>query len=217
MDAGTALPAFAVSVTGTDGIEAIDFFRDDQLLEHLDPLQGAQAWSNRVRVGWRGASAQGNWERARMVWDGALRVDGARILSAEPWAMDTPDEGITVNAADHVAWRSVTAGDWDGLMLTLDHPENALISFASDALSVQCHLRTLGAAGWVHERQSPWRMLEIKRIAVQEAPLRLRHTFTDPAPPTGSHAYWVRVRQTDGAYAWSTPIFFDIERHRGQR
>jgi hypothetical protein len=27
----------------------------------------------------------------------------------------------------------------------------------------------------------------------------------------GGHAYWVRVRQVDGAYAWSTPIFVTLE------
>ncbi len=35
---GAAMPPFDVLVDGTAGIEAIDFFRDDQLLEQLDFL-----------------------------------------------------------------------------------------------------------------------------------------------------------------------------------
>ncbi len=208
---GKLLPPFEVAVDGTAGIEAIDFFRDDQLLQSHDFLtQGAET-SHRLRVGWRGASAPGNWERARMCWDGQLHVAGARILQVEPWAFDTADEGITGHGDAHVQWTSVTAGDWDGVILTLDKVDGASIAFNSGPMTVSCAAQAVESGGWRTELQSPWRMLEIRRLPTSETARRSRLSFVDPAPVPGRHAYWVRIRQVDGAYAWSTPIFFDIE------
>ena len=211
---GAALPPFEVSVAGTAPIEAVDFFRDDHLMERHDALAGPAAAfgpCDRVRVAWRGASAPGNWERARMHWDGELRIEGAQVMAASPWAFDTPDEGLTHIGAGRVAWRSVTAGDWDGVVLTLDRPDQALLTFCTEPLSVQCHLGTVGPSGWLEEQQAPWRCLEIRRLPSVDPPAAFSHAFTDPAPQAGWHAYWVRVRQLDGAYAWSTPIFFNLE------
>lgn len=208
---GAASPTFNVEVDGTAGIEAIDFFRDDQLLQQHDFLAHGTHTSHRLRIGWRGASAPGNWERARMRWDGQLHVEGARILQVEPWAFDTADEGVSGHDDSHVRWRSVTAGDWDGVILTLDTVEGASLSFTTDPITLECALQMLEPGGWRKELQAPWRMLEIRRLPVTQPARQLRLSFVDPAPLAGSHAYWVRVRQVDGAYAWSTPIFFDID------
>ena len=208
---GAALPPFDVAVDGTAGIEAIDFFRDDQLLQQHDFLAHGTEYSHRLRIGWRGASAPGNWERARMRWDGQLRVTGARILQVEPWAFDTADEGVTTHDDAHVSWRSVTAGDWDGVILTLDSIEGASLSFATEPITVQCEAQAIAPGGWCTELQSPWRTLEIRRLPATQTARQARLSFVDPAPLPGRHAYWVRIRQVDGAYAWSTPIFFDID------
>jgi hypothetical protein len=217
--AGAALPPFEVRVAGTAAIEAVDFFRDDGLLERRDALHdalhdalsGGSGASHRVRVAWRGASAPGNWERARMAWDGELRIEGAQVTAAAPWAFDTPDEGLTHIGADRVAWRSVTAGDWDGVVLTLDRLDQALLTFCTEPLSVQCPLGALGPSGWQQEQQTPWRCLEIRRLPAEDPPATFSGVFVDPAPRPGWHAYWVRVRQLDGAYAWSTPIYLELE------
>ena len=209
---GAVLPSFEVAVAGTAPIESVDFFRDDRLLLRHDAIRGAARWSDRFRVAWRGASAPGNWQRARMQWDGELRIHGARILAASPWAFDTPDERLTAIGADRVAWRSVTAGDWDGVVLTLDDPKAALLTFACAPMSLQCRLGDLDPAGWQEELESPWRTVEIRRLPAEDPPMQCRLAFDDPAPEPGRHAYWVRVRQVDGAYAWSTPIFLDLVR-----
>ncbi len=208
---GVALPPFDVVVEGTAGVEAVDFFRDDQLLEQHDFLAQATHTSHRLRIGWRGTSAPGNWERARMRWDGQLRVAGARIVQVEPWAFDTADEGVTAHDHAHVRWRSVTAGDWDGVILTLDNVDGASLSFVTEPITVQCAAQTIDPGGWHREMQSPWRMLEIRRLPATPIARQSRLSFVDTVPLPGRHAYWVRIRQVDGAYAWSTPIFFDID------
>ena len=74
------MPAFDLAVEGTAPIETIDFFRDDLGVASVDLMSAATARSNSVRVAWTGATAPGNWQRARMQWDGELRVAGARIV-----------------------------------------------------------------------------------------------------------------------------------------
>ena len=208
-------PSFEVAIEGTAAIEAVDFFRDDQCLVSVDVMGHAPATSNLLRVAWRGASAPGNWQRARMRWDGELRIAGARILAAHPWAFDTPDEGLREVSPTRVTWRSITAGDWDGLVLELDAIADAELTFVSEPMTLRAGIGELGSGARVVKATSPMRELELRRLPVQEPPLGWRGRFDDPAPLPGAHAYWIRVRQADGAYAWSTPIFATIDPGRG--
>ncbi len=58
---GAAMPPFDVLVDGTAGIEAIDFFRDDQLLEQQDFLahdtQGSHRQTSTMEMGERSQSS----------------------------------------------------------------------------------------------------------------------------------------------------------------
>jgi hypothetical protein len=204
------VPAFDVLIEGTAPIETIDFFRDDTCLCSIDLAADASALSNSVRVAWNGASAQGNWQRARMQWDGGLRVQGARILAAHPWAFDTADEGIRATDPHSVHWRSITAGDWDGVVLDLDDLRTAELSFVTEPMTLQARLGDLGATPRSFKAESPMREVELRRLPAVPPALGWRGRFEDPAPAPGAHAYWVRVRQTDAAQAWSTPIFVTL-------
>lgn len=205
------LPAFEVEVEGTAPIETIDFYRDDQCIATADAMAAAYAPSRCVRVAWRGASAPGNWQRARMDWDGALRIEGATIVSAHPWAFDTPDEGLREVAAQRVAWRSVTAGDWDGVVLELDDPLRAELTFVTAPMTLRATLGALGAHARTFDADAPMRRVELRRLPAAMPPLGWNGRFEDAFPQPGAHAYWVRVRQADGAFAWSTPIFVTLE------
>ncbi len=203
------LPPFDVHVEGTAPIETVDFFRDDRCIASRDYISDATRWSNRIRVAWRGATAPGNWQRARMTWDGSLRIEGARIVDAVPWAFDTPDEQLLGVDAHRVSWRSVTAGDADGVILTLDRLDGVTLDFSSEPLSARCALDTLGPAGWHLEASDPWRRLELRRLPADDPSWSVDASFEDPSPPAGRCAYWIRVTQADGAKAWSTPIFVE--------
>jgi hypothetical protein len=205
------LPAFAVEVEGTAPVEAIDFYRDDRCIASVDRMAHDYAPSQRVRVAWSGASAPGNWQRARMAWDGELRIEGARIVAAQDWAFDTPDEGVRAVESSRVAWRSITAGDWDGVVLELDSVDTAQLTFVTEPMTVRAALRDLAAAPTTFHAESPQRRVELRRLPSTMPAWSWRGAFEDDAPQPGAHAYWVRVRQADGALAWSTPIFVMLE------
>lgn len=201
---GAASLAFSVNIEGTAGIESVDFFRDDVRIDRVDRF--AKPPSTRLRVAWNGTSAPGNWQRARMRWDGLLRIEGETIDKVEGYAFDTPDEGITGHARDHVTWRSITAGDWDGVVLDLSAREGDL-AFVTEPLTARVPLREIGMAGREIALANPARRLELRWLP-QEAPgCGARLAFTDASPLAGTHAYWIRVRQVDGEFAWSSPIF----------
>jgi hypothetical protein len=205
---------FQIRVEGTEALESIDLFRGTQLLRSIDCFAEAGALSNRVRVAWQGLSAPGNWQRARMNWDGELRIEGARILAAQGWAFDTPEEGLLEDDRDRgrarVGWRSVTAGDWDGVVLELDRPDDAELWFVTGPMSLRTRLSALGPKGRRFDAHNPQRSVELKRLPERMPSCAFSGAFEDSSPIPGEQAYWVRARQSDGACAWSSPIFVTV-------
>lgn len=207
----SGLAGFEVRIEGTASIERVDFFRDDACIASLDAWADAGRPSSRLRVAWRGTSAPGNWQRARMAWDGGLRVEGNRIAGVAGYAFDTPDEGVRGFDAQGVRWRSVTAGDWDGVVLDLAEHGNGDLVFATEPVTLRVRLDDLGPEGRRFDVVGPDRSVELRWLPERDAPRSLRTTFADPAPPPGTHAYWVRVRQSDGSFAWTSPIFVTMQ------
>ncbi|HSV18343.1 MAG TPA: DUF3604 domain-containing protein [Casimicrobiaceae bacterium] len=203
---------FALHVEGTAPLERIDFFRGTECLQSIDCFAAAGSPSNRVRVAWKGLSAPGNWQRARMTWDGELRVEGARIVRVDGWAFDTPDEGVRDHDATRVSWRSVTAGDWDGVVVEIDRPDDAEVSFVTGPMTLRTQFRELSAQPRCFDAAHPERTVQFRRLPQTMPPLHFTGRFIDDDPPPGAHAYWVRVRQGDGECAWSSPIFVDVAR-----
>jgi len=210
---GRPLTEFELRVEGTAALERIDFFRGTECLRSIDCFAEAGALSHRVRVAWQGLSAPGNWQRARMNWDGELRVEGAQILAAQGWTFDTPDEGLRDHDRAHVRWRSVTAGDWDGVLLELDRPEDAEVWFVTGPMSLRTRLSQLGPAGRRFDAHNPQRSVELRRLPERMPSCSFSGRFDDSSPIAGEQAYWIRVRQSDGAYAWSSPIFVTVDRN----
>ena len=162
----------------------IDFFRDDRLPRaRVDLVAPAGAPSTGVRVAWRGASAPGNWQRARMQWDGELRIDGARILArAAAGRSIRRTKGVRDATPQRVAWRSVTAGDWDGVVLELDRPDDAELTFVTGA-DERCARRsaTSAPAARALRARIPERRVEMRAAAARRCPRsRWQRPLRDP-------------------------------------
>lgn len=202
-----ATRGFAVRIAGTAPIESIEFFRGTDCLRQLDCFAAAGEPGNQLRVAWNGASAPGNWQRARMRWDGAIRVEGMHIAGVRDYAFDTPDEGVTGHDQQGLGFRSVTAGDWDGVILECDPSPRGELWFDSAPMKLRTRLDGLGNEPWRFEASEPRRCVELRRLPRTLPPREWQGSFVDPRPLDGTHAYWVRIRQADGAFAWTSPIF----------
>jgi hypothetical protein len=60
-------------------------------------------------------------------------------------------------------------------------------------------------AGGVNQR------VKVSAIKIGELPKDLEFQIVDEAPQPGVNPYWIRVVQSDGAMAWSSPVYLDYE------
>jgi hypothetical protein len=199
-------PLLSIEIDGTGPLEAIDIFRGVERIHSVEPHSGAPL-SDRLRIAWRGASAPGNFMRARMNWDGHATLSAGVFHDPEGYAFDTPDEGIVESDAMRIAWRSATGGDWDGVIARVDAPNFAVVAIDTPQISVAVPLARLREGPVSFADTRPERELALRFLPADLGPSSWRGELRDPTPRPGWNAYWFRVRQWDGAIAWSSPIF----------
>jgi hypothetical protein len=146
-------------------------------------------------------------------WDGHVELSAGRIVDAVTFAMENPEKGIAERTASRLRWVSNTTGDDDGVDLTLDAPADALLRFRTPVIDLDVPVADLesGAtltfpAGGIDLR------VFMRRLPARDFTRELRFEHVDAAPPRGgAQAYWIRVTQEDGAQAWTSPVYLDVE------
>ncbi len=196
-------PAFDLEIVGTEELEQIELWRGNELLHRWPPIQERSA--DQLRLSWKGARVRG---RARMArWDGSLAVEGGRILAVEGYAFDSPDEGVQDWDAKSVSWRSITTGDTDGIVVTLEAQADTLLAVDTPLVATEISWSEIGdgpvriAAGGVDLE------LTIERRPIGLQARRYKASFRPASSPSGEHAYWIRALQRDGAKAWTSPWY----------
>ena len=196
-------PAFDLEIVGTEELEQIELWRGNELLHRWPPIQ--ERSPDQLRLSWKGARVRG---RARMArWDGTLTVEGGRILAVEGYAFDSPAEGVQDWDPNRVSWRSITTGDTDGIIVTLEAQADTLLAVDTPLVSTAISWPDLGdrckriAAGGVDLE------LTIERRPIGLKARHFRASFRPASSPSGEHAYWIRVLQRDGAKAWTSPWY----------
>jgi hypothetical protein len=196
-------PRFEVFVAGTDALEEVLIRRGTETA-YAHPL-APPTLGNRIRVAWTGARILDR--NRQQAWDGGLRIEGARIRHAETYFFDTPAEGITRWDAGEVRWRSRTAGDEDGVILTLDDPTRGTLHFESEPIRFSVPLAEVGGQGRVFPAGGIRRQVVVKRLPAAPGPRAVRFTWSDPGIRPGWNAYYVRVKQANGSLAWTSPVY----------
>lgn len=196
-------------VVGTDDIEEIRIMRGAECVRRWP--ESPQRDPARVRVVWSGARIKGRDRIAN--WDGQLRLTGGTIRAACGFAFDSANEGIVHQDASHVSWRSVTSGDEDGVILDVDLGKAASLSFESALASFDLPLQQIVDEPYVHDAGGVALQVRVEHLpAGQGREVSLSHE--EPLPDTDeTQAYYVRVTQSDGNRAWSSPFYI----RRGSR
>ncbi len=202
-----APPMLAIAIEGTGPLESVEVFRGSKSIHSVSLLPANPPLSDRVRIAWRGATAPGNFARARMRWDGSATLSAGSFADPEGYAFDTPDEGLTLIGQRRLEWRSMTGGDWDGIVVRIEAPDDAVLTVQTVQISATLPVGTLAVGSTRLADDVPLRELEIRRLPIDPGPSSWAGQFRDPQGLPGWNAYWVRVRQWDGGYAWSSPIF----------
>ncbi len=193
-------PEIRVRVAATEEIEVVEIRRGAEIAYRCpEEDAGRPGW---LRVAWGGAMAR-DWPR-HTPWDGTLRCQGARIVRAVPYGFDSPARGIVLSGEDALSWRSVTAGNENGLDLELDAAPGATLALCVPMADLTVPLdelpfeKALGGEG-LYVRVAPRPRGTSRR--------ELDLAWSDDALRPGTTPYYVVVRQADGARAWSSPIF----------
>ncbi len=201
-------PSIEVEVIGTAPLEKVEIVRDTttiyrhSLVDEDDFIPGA------FRILWGGARLK---TRGRLtVWDGTLSIQGGRFVEVREVAFEDPAQGVKYWDQWRIEWQSTTSGDVDGLVVRVDGPEDAVVTFSSPPVTFSFSLAEL-AKGNIHKDVGGVQQrVEVSRVPRGRGPLRTRFSFTDKGAPQGRHAYYVRVTQEDQEMAWSSPIYITV-------
>ncbi|MDA0336958.1 MAG: hypothetical protein O2782_17475, partial [bacterium] len=159
----------------------------------------------RLRVVWSGARIRGRDRIA--TWDGHLTLTGGVIRAAEGFAFDSANEGIVEQSARGVSWRSVTSGDEDGVILDIEAAADAILQFRSAITDFDLPLADLAQGPSVHEAGGIGLQVKVEYLP-HGSGRDVDFVWHEALPATkGTQPYYVRLAQTDGNRAWSSPCY----------
>ena len=204
-------PTLSIHVVGTDPLASVELRDGNRLLYSHLPTDFGPPSLDQLLVRWTGACRRSRGRQT--VWDGHLCLDRGTITHAETYAFESSgleDELVEVTDTN-VVWRSVTSGDVDGLLLSLDAPQNARVTFSSAPATFSFRLSDLADGPLVVDAGGVGQQVTVSRATDKKGPCIAQFEFRDHGVAAGSHAYWVRVVQADDGRAWSSPIFVNYD------
>jgi hypothetical protein len=203
---------FTARVIGTTGLEEVKIMRGlETVFEYPMP---ERKFDGRVRVYWEGSTCKDTGLRSYAEWDGIIELEGGEIEKVEGYAFDTPREGICEFSRKHVVWKSQTSGDRDGIILYLkEHSPTTVLVFKSKQIEFKLSLEELDRNGgkWV-KYVGP-----VNRKVTVDYPLlktinEIEFTFKDIPSKAGTYPYYLKVVQSDGNQAWTSPIYITVNK-----
>ena len=196
------------TIYGTAPIEYIALFNRSQELTRFTP-NPEQRNPNLIKIIWSGATHQ---DRGRfMKWDGGLEMTGGRITGATPLNIYTAKYGIDDWDEGHVNWRSVTSGQEEGVLLYIDGPDDALITFKAGPADLTFSVGDARKDNLRWDLGGLEQYVTASTLHTEGDICDTRFEYTDEASGDGEQAYWVRVVQTDFHRAWSSPVYLNVK------
>ncbi len=196
------------SVRGTAPLESVELYRGKAVIKTFRPPEFARSTSHKVRVSWRGSRMRGRGRRTR--WDGSLRVEGNRIVSAHTFAFDSPSDGITEVTDCAVNFRSQTTGDTDGIELILASAAEGQLVLESQQGRWEVNLSELSNGARTFEVGALDRSVRFESYPIELLTEVMSGEYAVEGQPGALTPFFVKVTQCDGQMAWASPIYFDL-------
>jgi uncharacterized protein DUF3604 len=202
---GSVPMRFTAQIIGTAPLERVDVLHGTKVAETLRPFTAADL-GRRVRVLWKGAEYRGRGRET--LWDSKLTISGNRIARFAAVNFLNPERKVHETAVGTaLAWTSVTTGNLAGIDLWLDEASRGTLNIETNVVSGRVDLAALSGNRIAFDGGGLGRQLSVYRLpeADWSRSLTLEHTvqFTggDDLP------VYLRVTQSDGHQAWSSPIY----------
>jgi hypothetical protein len=206
---GDSPPEINVKINGTAPLHEVEVNRGTETIcRHPFSKPGADE-ERLIKVEWSGARVRSRPKRVD--WKGGLYIDKGSIVSYEEFAFDDHRQGIKKITNQRLEWASTTGGDPDGVLLKLDAPDDAEITFHTGPATFSFKPAEIGYETLVIEAGGVNQKIKVSSIKGGVLPKDLEFSHVDEEPKPGVNPYWVRVVQSDGTMAWSSPVYYDYE------
>jgi hypothetical protein len=216
-----------LTVQGNDFLDYVDIIKNGKRLKRfsvphtpIPPAGDTIRAKLRVEWGW-------NREEGYTEWEGVLELLDGRIIEATPCfrglPVTGPQEGlahntkvsrILENGASRCAFHSFTSRNpntltptTDSIVLDVEMPKNAQLRVTVNGKTFQHTLaellegtRSHFLRGWLSEAVAIHRAVPVSGFLIEE-------TITDNQPEQETDYYYVRARQLNDQWAWSSPIW----------
>jgi hypothetical protein len=202
---GTVAMELAAEVIGTAPIERMDVFHGTQVVQTVRPYGSSEA-GRRVRVLWQGAEYRGRGRETH--WQGKLALERNRFTRFAPVNFLNPERRILeTTPGSALAWSSVTTGNLAGIDLWLAQSRRGVLQVETNVVAGKVDLDALGDDVVVFEGGGLGRRISVYRLPEEDwsRHVKLDHTVTFKGG--ADLPVYLRVTQSDGHQAWSSPIY----------
>jgi hypothetical protein len=204
---GNRSPKIKVKIHGTAPLHEVEVKRGTETIHRQPFAKAGEGEKTLIKVEWSGARVRSRPKRVD--WQGGLHIDKGRIIYFQEFAFDDKRQGVKRITNQRLSWTSTTGGDPDGVIMELDAPEGAVISFHTGPASFEFKPSEIGYEPMVVEAGGVNQRVKVSAIKAGELPKDLEFEFVDEEPKSGVNAYWIRVVQSDGVMAWSSPVYLE--------
>jgi hypothetical protein len=198
-------PEISVRVCGTAPIHQVEVYKGIDPIHRYFPVEIDEADDKLIKIEWMGARVKSRTKRVN--WDGGLYLDKGRILTFKKYSFDYPDQDIRKVNNQRIEWDSTTGGDADGVLLKMDAPEDAILTFYTREFTFKFQPSEITQQPQIKELGDVNKKIIISAIPDVDLPKEVEFTYIDGRPLGETTPYWVKVTQSDGELAWSSPIY----------
>ena len=194
-----------VEAIGTAPIERIDVLHGKNVAQSVRPFAAADL-GRRVRVLWQGAEYRGRGRET--MWQGKLTLTGARFSRYAPVNFLNPERRIEeVTGGRVLAWSSVTTGNLAGVDLWLDDAHSGTLELTTGIVSGSVNLEGLADDTVTFDGGGLGRRISVYRLPDRDWSRRVALNHDVMFAGGADLPVYVRVTQSDGHQAWSSPIY----------
>ena len=192
-------------VIGTAPVERVDVLHGTKLVQTVRPYKPSDL-GRRVRVLWQGAEYRGRGRETH--WQGKLALEGNRYTRFAPVNFLNPERRIEEMMPGSVlVWSSVTTGNLAGIDVWLEQARGGTLRLETNIAVGEIDLNVLADDVVVFEAGGLGRRVSVYRLPEEDWS---RHVKVDHAVAFKGGAdlpVYLRVTQSDGHQAWSSPIY----------
>ena len=203
--AGSVPMRLAVEVIGTAPIERLDLLHGVNVVQTARPFTAADL-GRRVRVTWQGAEYRGRGRET--MWRGKLTLANNRFARFAPVNFLNPERKVEeTSAGTALTWTSVTTGNLAGIDLWLETSRRGTLALDTNVVSGEVDLTALADGTVAFDGGGLGRRISVYRLPEQDWSRRLAVDHVVTFPGGADLPVYVRVTQSDGHQAWSSPIY----------